>query len=161
MFQTRYTFVCSCNVEPKLQAQWTAVGCSAVPRGTGTYRVLCEFSLGEKISLDVHPNNGFFRESVGGLVMETTHSEKQIRKNGEGECWWSRIASPYPDANHVAPPAANDEKEYRTRSLSRCNRRLLHAFTATAQPPLKRKQPQTTGGSTQLRPSFFQRLICW
>ena len=44
--------------------------------------------------------------------METTHSEKHIRKNGEGECWWSRIASPYPDANNVAPPAANDEKEY-------------------------------------------------
>ena len=40
--------------------------------------------------------------------------EKHIRKNGEGECWWSRIASPYPDANNVAPPATNDEKEYRT-----------------------------------------------
>jgi hypothetical protein len=38
-----------------------------------------------------------------------THSE-----NGEGECWWSRIASPYPDANNVAPPATNDEEEYRT-----------------------------------------------
>ena len=34
--------------------------------------------------------------------------EKHIRKNGEGECWWSRIASPYPDANKVAPPATND-----------------------------------------------------
>ena len=29
----------------------------------------------------------------------------------------SRIASPYPGATHVAPPAAKDEKEYRTRSL--------------------------------------------
>ena len=38
--------------------------------------------------------------------------EKHIRKNGEGECWWSRIASPYPDANNVAPPATNDEKEF-------------------------------------------------
>ena len=37
-----------------------------------------------------------------------THSE-----NGEGECWWSRIASPYPDANNVAPPATHDEEEYR------------------------------------------------
>ena len=73
--------------------------------------------------------------------------EKHIRKNGEGECWWSRIASPYPDANNVAPPATNDEKEYRKRSLSRCNRRLLHALTAMAQPPLKRRQPQTTGGA--------------
>jgi hypothetical protein len=46
--------------------------------------------------------------------------EKHIWKNGEVlECWWSRIASPYPDANNVAPPATNDEKEYRTRSLSR------------------------------------------
>jgi hypothetical protein len=70
--------------------------------------------------------------------------EKHIRKNGEGECWWSRIASPYPDANNVAPPATNDEKEFRTRSLSRCNRRLLHALTTTAQQPLKRRQPQTT-----------------
>ena len=50
--------------------------------------------------------------------METTMSlEKHIRKNGEWECWWSRIASPYPDANSVAPPAPNDEEEYRTRSL--------------------------------------------
>jgi hypothetical protein len=47
--------------------------------------------------------------------------EKHIRKKGEWECWWSRIASPYPDANNVAPPATNDEEEYRTRSLSRCN----------------------------------------
>ena len=52
--------------------------------------------------------------------METTHG-KTHSENGEGECWWSRIASPYPDANNVAPPATNDEKEYRTRSLSRCN----------------------------------------
>jgi hypothetical protein len=54
--------------------------------------------------------------------------EKHIRKKGEGECWWSRIASPYPDANNVAPPATNDEEEYRTRSLSRCNRRLFVYF---------------------------------
>jgi hypothetical protein len=78
--------------------------------------------------------------------METTHG-KTHSENGEGECWWSRIASPYPDANNVAPPATNDEKEYRKRSLSRCNRRLLHALTAMAQPPLKRRQPQTTGGA--------------
>ena len=70
--------------------------------------------------------------------METTHG-KTHSENGEGECWWSRIASPYPDANNVAPPATNDEEEYRTRSLSRCNRRLLHALTTTAQPPLKRR----------------------
>ena len=30
---------------------------------------------------------------------------------------------PYPGANHVAPPAAKDEKEYRTRSPPRRNRR--------------------------------------
>jgi hypothetical protein len=35
----------------------------------------------------------------------------------------SRIASPYPGANHVAPPAAKDVKEYRTRSPQRRNRR--------------------------------------
>ena len=64
--------------------------------------------------------------------METTHG-KTHSENGEGECWWSRIASPYPDVNNVAPPATNDEEEYRTRSLSRCNRRLLHALTTTAQ----------------------------
>ena len=29
--------------------------------------------------------------------METTHG-KTHSENGEGECWWSRIASPYPDA---------------------------------------------------------------
>ena len=46
--------------------------------------------------------------------MKTTH-EKTHSENGEGECWWSRIASPYPDANNVAPPATNDEEEYRTR----------------------------------------------
>jgi hypothetical protein len=63
--------------------------------------------------------------------MEKTHSVKR-----RGECWWSRIASPYPDANNVAPPAANDEKEYHMCSLSRCSRRLLHALTATAQPPM-------------------------
>ena len=63
--------------------------------------------------------------------METTHG-KTHSENGEGECWWSRIASPYSDANNVAPPATNDEEEYRTRSLARCNRRLLHALT-TAQ----------------------------
>jgi hypothetical protein len=34
--------------------------------------------------------------------METTHG-KTHSENGEGECWWSRIASPYPDANNVAP----------------------------------------------------------
>ena len=42
--------------------------------------------------------------------METTHG-KTHSENGEGECWWSRIASPYPDANSVAPPATNDEEE--------------------------------------------------
>ena len=78
--------------------------------------------------------------------METTHG-KTHSENGEGECWWSRIASPYPDANNVAPPATNDEEEYRTRSLSRCNRRLLHALTTTAQPPFKRRKSQTTGGA--------------
>ena len=43
--------------------------------------------------------------------METTHG-KTHSENGEGECWWSRIASPYPDVNNVAPPATNDEEEY-------------------------------------------------
>jgi hypothetical protein len=38
-----------------------------------------------------------FPRCVGGLVMETTHG-KTHSENGEGECWWSRIASPYPDA---------------------------------------------------------------
>ena len=52
--------------------------------------------------------------------MKTTH-EKTHSENGKGEGWWYRIASPYPDANNVAPPATNDEEEYRTRSLSRCN----------------------------------------
>ena len=33
--------------------------------------------------------------------METTHG-KTHSENGEGRCWWSRIASPYPDANNVA-----------------------------------------------------------
>ena len=42
--------------------------------------------------------------------------ELHIRKNGE--CWWSRIASPYPDANHVAPPAVNEEKGFPLRSSS-------------------------------------------
>ena len=56
--------------------------------------------------------------------METTHG-KTHSENGEGECWWSRIASPYPDVNNVAPPATNDEEEYRTRSLSRCNRHFF------------------------------------
>ena len=39
--------------------------------------------------------------------MKTTH-EKTHSENGEGECWWSRIASPYPDVNSVAPPATDD-----------------------------------------------------
>ena len=39
--------------------------------------------------------------------METTHSTKKRR----GGVLVSRIASPYPGANHVAPPAAKDEKE--------------------------------------------------
>jgi hypothetical protein len=39
-----------------------------------------------------------FSRCVGGLVMETTHGRTHS-ENGEGECWWSRIASPYPDAN--------------------------------------------------------------
>ena len=60
--------------------------------------------------------------------------EKHIRKNGEGECWWSRIASPYPDANNVAPPAANDEKEYQKYGL--CEFDISkHALTVTVQPP--------------------------
>ena len=37
----------------------------------------------------------------------------------------SRISSPYPGANHVAPPATKDEREYRTRSPPRRNRRLV------------------------------------
>ena len=49
--------------------------------------------------------------------METTHSEKR-----SGGVLVSRIASPYPGANHVAPPAAKDEKEYRTRSPPRRSR---------------------------------------
>ena len=32
--------------------------------------------------------------------MKTTHG-KTHSENGEGECWWSRIASPYPDANNT------------------------------------------------------------
>jgi hypothetical protein len=44
-----------------------------------------------------------FFEKVSEVKLWKLH----IRKNGEGECWWSRIASPYPDANNVAPPATN------------------------------------------------------
>jgi hypothetical protein len=54
--------------------------------------------------------------------METTHSEKR-----RGGVLVSRIAS-YPGANHVAPPAAKDEKEYRTRSPPRRNRRFDFLF---------------------------------
>ena len=70
-------------------------------------------------SSSFHP----FFEMCRRFSLETTHG-KTHSENGEGECWWSRIASPYPDANNVAPPATNDEEEYRTRSLSRCNRPL-------------------------------------
>ena len=58
--------------------------------------------------------------------METKHSEK--RRGGVLE---SRIASPYPGANHVAPPAAKDEKEYRTTLIFLC----LETFELCHYPP--------------------------
>ena len=39
--------------------------------------------------------------------MYSAHSEKR-----RGGVLVSRIASPYPGANHVAPPATKDEREY-------------------------------------------------
>ena len=78
--------------------------------------------------------------------METTHGKTHSEKR-RGEVLVVSNRIPYSDANNVAPPATNDEKEYHKRSLSRCNRRLLHALTAMAQPPLKRRQPRTTGGA--------------
>ena len=44
----------------------------------------------------------------------------------KGRVLVSRIASPYPGANHVAPPAAKDEKEYRTRSPPR--RKIISGY---------------------------------
>ena len=72
------------------------------------------------------------RRGESGATRARYHAEAEIGKGGH--YFFSRI--PY----HRT--AANDEKEYHPRSLSRCNRRLLHALTATAQPPLKRRQPQ-------------------
>ena len=51
----------------------------------------------------------------------------------------SRIASPYPGANHVAPPAAKDEKEYRifffTSALSSRNCSVQYSKTSFLVPP--------------------------
>ena len=44
---------------------------------------------------------------VGGLIMETRFLHEFGKKRGG--VLESRIASPYPGANHVAPPAAKDE----------------------------------------------------
>ena len=74
-----------------------------------------------------HPETTFFEKCRRFSWKLHNVMEKHIRKNGEGECWWSRIASPYPDANNVAPPAANDDHfliKY-TNNVSKCLDRVL------------------------------------
>ena len=59
-----------------------------------------------------------FSKSVGSLILYENYTFGK-----GGGVLESRISSPYPGAKQVAPPATKDEREYRTRSPPRRNRR--------------------------------------